>query len=446
MPGVLAEGGDRRARRVWAGYVRGLRTRRGWTQAGLARALASAGAVTRRVTPDWRHVQRIVQYWEAAATSPGEDYAVTLIVTVAEPGELATGTINESSELDRLLEAFAAMGVPVDRRRLLLNAAATAAAGAATFADWLPGPGDLAGEDRLAWLAAHPGRHDHQALTYLEQQALALLNAASRAPARELHGALLDQALLRYGQAAALRARAPLAAACTGHALGAVLMRLDQRYAPAAFALHERAALAAQEVGVPWLEASARSSLAVLSLDAHEDPQAALAFMDRAVALTRHGGSPTVAGWLRAFHGEVAAAMGRWDGRAFAEARELLGSPPAGDPQAGAYAPSEVSYVEGIALLRLGDAGRAAAALEAAAGELGPERERRRALTLGALGLALAQQGEPDRACAALHQALDHGVAQESRGRTWVRQALAALRPWRHRADVREVRERAGAG
>jgi len=63
--------------------------------------------------------------WESGLHRP-RDYYDLLILVYASTDELANRAAAPGSELDRLMTLFAMMGVPMDRRKFLLNSAALA--------------------------------------------------------------------------------------------------------------------------------------------------------------------------------------------------------------------------------------------------------------------------------------------------------------------------------
>jgi hypothetical protein len=125
--------------------LQGLREQRGWEVPRLAAELtAHAGAIGQTV-PGRESLVRMIYEWEAGTHRP-RAYSVLFILVYASQEELAARTIARGSELDRLMAALKVMGVSVDRRRFLLNAAALAAgvAGVPTVA------ANLEGQERVA--------------------------------------------------------------------------------------------------------------------------------------------------------------------------------------------------------------------------------------------------------------------------------------------------------
>src|SRR5512132_1483580 len=101
----------------------------------------------------------------------------TRLLRAVRPGlyateeELATRTIKRGSELYRLMAALKAMGVPVNRRQFLLNAAALAGgvAGLPTVA------ANLEGQERLVWVLKHPRSVDLPSVAYLRARTFDLM-------------------------------------------------------------------------------------------------------------------------------------------------------------------------------------------------------------------------------------------------------------------------------
>ena len=107
--------------------LQGLREGRGWTVPMFVAELeVQARAIGRRLTINRESLVRMVYDWEVGAHRP-RDYYTLFILIYATQEELSTRTIERGSELDHLMTALNAMGVSVDRRRFLLNAAAVAA-------------------------------------------------------------------------------------------------------------------------------------------------------------------------------------------------------------------------------------------------------------------------------------------------------------------------------
>ena len=108
---------------AWGDILRGLREARGLGRERFAVELEAAAKRLDRSMPARESLIRMIRDWENGAHRP-RDYYVLFIVLYASQHELAARTIQQSSELDRLMTALELMGVPMDRRKFLLNSAA----------------------------------------------------------------------------------------------------------------------------------------------------------------------------------------------------------------------------------------------------------------------------------------------------------------------------------
>jgi hypothetical protein len=83
---------------------------------------AQARVIGRPLTNRESLIRRIYD-WEAGGHRP-RDYYILFILVYASDEEMAARTIVPGSQLDRLMGALKMMGVPVNRRKFLLNSAA----------------------------------------------------------------------------------------------------------------------------------------------------------------------------------------------------------------------------------------------------------------------------------------------------------------------------------
>jgi hypothetical protein len=181
--------------------LQGLREGRGWTVPMFVAELEAQGrAIGRRLAINRESLVRMVYDWEAGAHRP-RDYYTLFILIYATQEELSARTIERGSELDRLMAALKAMGVSVDRRRFLLNAAALAAGAAGMPAV----AANLDGHERLSWVLKHPRSVDLRTVAFLRQQILDLLRRNEATPAASLLPAVARQ----LEQATLLREHAP---------------------------------------------------------------------------------------------------------------------------------------------------------------------------------------------------------------------------------------------
>ncbi len=112
-------------RQAEAGRVlRELREARGWSAARRAGELQGQAKRAGRVLPSRESLVRRIYDWEAGTYRP-RDYTLFILVN-ANADELASRTVAKGSALDRLMSTLGLMGVPMDRRKFLLNTAALA--------------------------------------------------------------------------------------------------------------------------------------------------------------------------------------------------------------------------------------------------------------------------------------------------------------------------------
>src|SRR5215218_4869963 len=182
--------------------LRGLREDRGWEVPKLAAELKAQATAIGRPVPDRQSLVRMIYEWEAGTHRP-RAYYVLFVLVYATEAELATRTITRGSELQRLMAALKAMGVPVNRRQFLLNAAALAGglAGLPTVA------ANLEDQERLVWVLKHPRSVDLPTVAYLHAQAF---NLTKQYEAVASPTSLLPQAAERLEQITLLREHAPL--------------------------------------------------------------------------------------------------------------------------------------------------------------------------------------------------------------------------------------------
>jgi hypothetical protein len=293
--------------------LQGLREGRGWTVPMFVAELeAQARAIGRRLTINRESLVRMVYDWEAGAHRP-RDYYTLFILIYATQEELSARTIEPGSELERLMVALKAMGVSVDRRRFLLNAAALAAGAAGVPAV----AGNLDGRERLSWMLKHPRSVDLPTVAFLRQQALDVLRRNEATPAASLLPAVAQQ----LGQVTVLREHAPVgrvhqelfaveaqSATLLGRLLWDVSGHRDHATAARYF---DQAIDLASNVKDGWVEASPRMFQRFIPVYGTEkDPRKGLALAERAVARAADGSSRVVAGWSCALAAEAYADLG----------------------------------------------------------------------------------------------------------------------------------------
>ena len=182
--------------------LRRLRENRGWEVSKLAAELKAQATAIGQPVPDRQSLVRMIYEWEAGTHRPRAYYMLFVLVYATEE-ELVARTIKRGSELYRLMAALKAMGVPVNRRQFLLNAAALAGgiAGLPTVA------ANLEDQERLVWVLKHPRSVDLPTVAYLRMQTLDLMRQYEAAASPT---SLLPQAAERLEQITLLREQAPL--------------------------------------------------------------------------------------------------------------------------------------------------------------------------------------------------------------------------------------------
>jgi len=293
--------------------LQGLREGRGWTVPMFVAELeAQARAIGRRLTINRESLVRMVYDWEAGAHRP-RDYYTLFILIYATQEELSARTIERGSELDRLMAALKSMGVSVDRRRFLLNAAALAAgvAGVPAVA------ANLDGRERLSWVLKHPRRVDLPTVAFLRQQALDLLRRNEATPAASLlpvSARQLEQVMLLREHAPVGRVRQELfvveaqSATLLGRLLWDVSGHRDHATAARYF---DQAVDIASNVKDGWAEASPRMFQRFIPVyGTDKDLRKGLVLAERAVARAADGSSRVVAGWSCALAAEAYADLG----------------------------------------------------------------------------------------------------------------------------------------
>jgi hypothetical protein len=428
--------------------LQGLREGRGWTVPMFVAELeAQARAIGRRLTINRESLVRMVYDWEAGAHRP-RDYYTLFILIYATQEELSARTIERGSDLDRLMAALKAMGVSVDRRRFLLNAAALAAgvAGVPAVA------ANLDGRERLSWMLKHPRSVDLPTVAFLRQQALDLLRRNEATPAASLLPAVAQQ----LGQVTVLREHAPVgrvrqelfavevqSATLLGRLLWDVSGHRDHATAARYF---DQAIDLASNVKDGWVEASPRMFQRFIPVyGTNKDPRKGLALAERAVACAADGSSRVVAGWSCALAAEAYADLGeeRRARLALDRANAQLMRVAADDPLYGVFGREQLGGFIGVCHLRLHHPKGAQAALQETAERFGVGKEKHKSVILGDLATASIGQGEPEQAAVVLHAAIDLvELTRDAGGMKRVFSAGRQLRPWRHEPFVQEVQDR----
>jgi hypothetical protein len=428
--------------------LRGLRESRAWEVPRLAAELNAQATAIGSTLPGRESLVRMIYEWEAGTHRPRAYYVLFILVYATEE-ELAARTIQRGSGLDRLMAALKAMGVSVNRRQFLLNAAALAGGMAGTPAIAV----NLAWQERFAWVLKHPRSVDLQSVAYLRAQALDLIKQNE---AMASSTSLLPQAAEQVEQVTLLREHAPLGRVRQElyrvEAQAATLMgRLvwdvsGQRDHATAARYYDQAIAAASNVKEGWAEAFPRMFQRFNPVAAGTmDLRTGLELAKRASTRAQDGSSHIIAGWSLAFTPDVHALLGeeRKAKLALDRADVHLSKAAAGDPMFGVFAREQLGGFVGACHLHFRDPRGAQVALRESAQRLGAGKEKHKSVILGDISTTLILQGEPEQASAVLHQAID--LVELTGSAAGKRRAFAAgrqLGSWRNEPFVQEVQDR----
>jgi hypothetical protein len=428
--------------------LRSLRETRGWEVPKLAAELKAKATAIGQPVPDRQSLVRMIYEWEAGTHRPRAYYVLFVLVYATEE-ELAARTIKRGSELDRLMAALKAMGVPVNRRQFLLNAAALAGGivGMPMVA------ANLEGQDRLVWVLKHPRSVDLPTVAYLRAQAFDLMRQYEAVASPT---SLLAQAAERLEQITLLREHAPLgrvqqelwrvetqSATLIGRLSWDVSGQQDHATAAR---YYDQAIAAANNVKEGWAEAFPRMFQRFLPVYTGDgDPQRGLYLAEQATARAADGSSHVVAGWSSAFAAEAHALLGaERKARLLLERADFhLSKVAADDPMFGVFGREQLGGFVGACQLRLNDPTGAEATLQDSARRLGAGKEKHQSVILADLSTAFVLQDDPEHASAVLHQVID--LVELTGSAAGKRRAFAAgrqLTRWRNEPFVQDVQDR----
>jgi hypothetical protein len=428
--------------------LRGLRENRGWEVPKLAAELKAKAIAIGQPVPDRQSLVRMIYEWEAGTHRPHAYYVLFVLVYATEE-ELAARTITRGSELHRLMAALKAMGVPVNRRQFLLNAAALAGgiAGSPVVA------ANLEGQERLFWVLKHPRSVDFPTVAYLRAQAFDLMKQYEAVASPT---SLLPQAAERLEQITLLLKHAPLGRVQqelwrvetqSATLIGRLSWDVSgQRDHATAARYYDQAIAAASNVEEGWAEAFPRMFQRFLPVYTGDgNPQNGLYLAEQATARAADGSSHVVAGWSAAFAAEAHTMLGEErKARLLLERADFhLSKVTADDPMFGLFGREQLGGFVGACHLRLNDPTGAEAALQESARRLGAGKEKHKSVILADLSTAFVLQDDPEHASAVLHQVID--LVELTGSATGKRRAFAAgrqLTRWRNEPFIQDVQDR----
>lgn len=420
-----------------------LRTSRGWSLAGLARALDHiASALGVPLAASTAGVQRSVARWESATSPirPSHHYQLLLAHVYARQG--GTPHLGPGSDFAELLLALAHYGESehqLDELRLLITRTVTVGNGGllallgphsqATIAEALEDPAgiDASLPDDLNAAVDHVDRHVG-ALPFVRLQLLLspVVETCHRLLTSDLPSPLLPAVRTVAARAFTLAGRIAFETHddATSHAL-------------------YTAATEATERLPTWHRAIVHMSHALVTLYSTPGTDAARLLVEAAIRDARTGDAPAVRGRAHALHSEISARSG--DRRVALTALSLAQHDINGGPEGGLsglpFSPGHLRGFEGLCALHTGGAATAETLFATAAASLSHPRDRlQRTIVTSDQALARIQCGDPVAGTALLHTCADEVTATGGRVPTLrLRHARHALRPWHGEHFVTEL-------
>lgn len=424
-------------RLVGAATLKRLRLARGWSLAGLARALvAQAAELGQPLDSTVTSVQRSVARWESskAPILPGERYQLLLAHLYARDTDEQV-LLGAGSDFGELLDALAHLGESEHRRdelRTLLVRTATDSGGGLLA---LLGPST---QHALSAALADPARLDEGLLADMRLAVgdvnrqvgsvpfvrVQLLLAPIVESCRRLLGAAVPEPLLPDLQAVAAQAFTVAGRAA-----------FETRDDAAARALYAEATTAAGGTGSSWRRAVVHMSHALVTLYSTPGIEAAQQLVGAAVRDARASESVTVRARAHALQAEIAARAGaeRNARAALALAWYDMDSDRDGDPASTSFSAAHLRGFEGVTSLYVGGPAQAHDYFARSAGALQAPREQvQRAIVATDQALARIRLDEPESAAELLHGCINAASATGGRvASIRLRRARSDLRPWR---------------
>jgi tetratricopeptide (TPR) repeat protein len=439
---------------AWGGVLKGLREDRGWTHARFAVELEGKSRQAGRPTPGRESLVRMLRDWERGNHRP-RDYYVPFILVYATEDELASRMPAPASELERLMAAFAAMGLAMDRRRFLLNAAARIA-GVAAAATALAAQPEVRPLGRKGGESASVRIDSEIAARPVER---ATIGMGDRSTVTKVVGSVTGQYRRLEGATPASQLIVPVAGhlqfakqflsdedSAENRNLAAALSEASGFAAWLSFDMHDHTAARAHYGDAIQYGQRARSNvLAAYMLGSTSYWAASLGNVGEAVRLLGQAkrldiSSPVGTAWLATIEATVHAAAN--DAHAALVAIQQAEQAPAAGPSWPWLTPFDAAKIagyRGACHLRLNQPADAQRALHEAisAARPGPKA---RALLLTDLADAYLRQHKVDASCQCISQAFDIGLKKRSEKVLHrVRVLRRQLDRWKTARPVREL-------
>jgi hypothetical protein len=438
---------------TWGGILKQLREDRGWTHARFAVELETMSKRADHPTPGRESLVRMLRDWERGNHRP-RDYYVPFILVYATEDELSSRASAPGSELGRLMAAFAGMGLAMDRRRFLLNAAAKVAGVAA-------GSLTLATQPQARALAPNDGggRSVRMASENAAYPEPGLVGTGDRSTVTKVVSSVTGQYRRLEGATPASQLIVPVTShlqfakqflseedSTENRNLAAALSEASGFAAWLSFDLHDHTAAQAHYTdAVQYAQRSGSNVLAAYMLGSMSYWAASLGNLSEAVRLLGQAkgleiSSPTGIAWLATIEATVHATAN--DGHtalvAIQQAERTRAAGPSW-PWLTSFDAAKIAGYRGACHLRLDQPADAQRALHEAisAARPGPKA---RALLLSDLADAYLRQHKVDTCCQCISQAFDIGLNKRSEKILHrVRVLRRQLDRWKTARPVREL-------
>jgi transcriptional regulator with XRE-family HTH domain len=435
------------AQQLGSSLLKELRQARGWSrteEAQTLKALARQLGIRRVAAAATTSIVRSIARWESSDYDYRPDQRYQLLLAHAYATRDGRADVGQGSDFGRLMDAFAAMGIPHDRRealRALVTAAATAGTGAVLAFLARPIQG------RLGAVVEDPDRLDRDTLQGLARSVVALQQQSGGAvPFIRVKLALwpileVFSRLLHGSQPAAIRQElCAVAARCFSLA---ARLSFELHDYPNANTLYHEALVVAGELHDGWVGASILASRSMVTLYATGDLNKAIAMATQATERSLAGSSYPVRARAFAVRAEMAARAGdrRTSLRALRLSRAHLALNHHGDPTEGSFSQARLLGFEGICHVRLGlvrDGDRELQQAAAGLDETGDSVQK--SIIMADLALARIRNGDPEAASEVLRQSIDLVAATRGRvGTQRVYHVRRALDRWHREPFVAEL-------
>jgi transcriptional regulator with XRE-family HTH domain len=410
------------ARQSGARLLKELRQERGWSwkeEAHTLKGLAQQLGIRRVTAATTTSIERSIARWESGDYEYRPDQRYQLLLAHAYATRNGRAALGPGSDFDRLMDAFAAMGIPLDRRqalRALVTAAVTVGPGAVLAFLTQPLQG------RLGAVLDDPSRLDRATLQGLARAVVALQQLSGGAvPFIRVKMALwpileVFSRLLQGSQPSAIRQELCIVAARCFSLAARLSFELHDY--PNASALYDEALVAADELHDSWVGASTLASRSMVTLYGTGDLNKAIAVATQATERSLAGSSYAVRARAFAVRAEMAARAGDrlTSLRTLRLSRAHLDLNHETDPTEGSFSQARLRGFEGICHVRLGLVSDGDQELQQAAAGLDETRDSvQKSIIMADLALARIRTGDPEAASETLRQSID--LVATTRGR-----------------------------